>query len=109
MAIPPSALRVLVKLPVEAEWKHLGLELGVPPHTLNKIQFNNANRPDLAQQCLTDTFSWWLKNDPDATYERLACGLRNIGNARLAAQLSEQQHGEKIDTNYLCPLHVWFA
>ena len=90
MAIPPSALKDLVKFPVAAEWKQLGLQLGVPLHRLRRIQANNRNCPDFAQECLTDMFYWWLNNGRNATYERLGCGLRSIGKARLANQLHKQ-------------------
>jgi len=42
MAVPPSALKDLVKLPVAAKWKQLGLQLGVPMHRLQQIQANNT-------------------------------------------------------------------
>ena len=90
MAIPPSALKDLVKLPVAAEWRQLGVQLGVPLHRLRRIQANNRNCPDFAQECLTDMFYWWLNNGRDVTYERLGCGLRGIGETNLATQLCEQ-------------------
>ena len=90
MAIPPSALKDLVKFPVAAEWKQLGVQLGVPLHRLRRIQANNRNCPDFAQECLTDMFYWWLNNGRDVTYERLECGLRGIGKTRSAKQLHKQ-------------------
>ena len=90
MAIPLSELKDLVKLPVAADWRQLGLQLGVPLHRLRRIQANNRNCPDFAQECLTDMFTWWLNNGRDTTYERLECGLRGIGETRLATQLREQ-------------------
>ena len=42
MAIPSLALKDLVKLPVGAEWKQLGLQLGVPLHRLWWIQAHAA-------------------------------------------------------------------
>ena len=89
-----------MKLPVAAEWKQLGLQLGVPLHKLNEIQANNRNCPDFAQECLTDMFYWWVKNGRDSTSERLEHGLRDIGKTRLAIQFRKQHsqisHGEEI-------------
>ena len=90
MALSPSALKDLVKLPVAAEWRQLGVQLGVPLHRLRRIQANNRNCPDFAQECLTDMFYWWLNNGRDKTYERLACGLGDIGKTTLATQLRKQ-------------------
>ena len=89
MAVPPSALKDLVELPVAAEWKQLGLQLGVPLHRLRRIQANNSNCPDFAQECLTDMFDWWLNNGHDKTYERLERALNTIGKRELARQFHE--------------------
>ena len=82
MAVPPSTLKDLVKLPVAAEWKQLGLQLGVPLHRLRRIQANNRSYPDFAQECLTDTLHWWLNNGRGKTYERLARALNTIGERK---------------------------
>ena len=105
MAVPPSALKDLVKLPVAAEWRQLGVQLSVPLHRLRRIQANNRNCPDFAQECLTDMFYWWLNNGHDKTYERLASGLRDIGKTNLATQLREQHlNGQQTDSKRL-----WFT
>ena len=55
MAVSPSALKDLVKLPVAAELKQLGVKLGVRIHTLNEIQaFNHENSLNFARGCLRD-------------------------------------------------------
>ena len=46
MAVPPQGLKDLVKLPVAAEWKHLGLRLDVPLYKLNEIQANHEHSPN---------------------------------------------------------------
>ena len=99
MAVPSSALKDLVKLPVAAEWKQLGVQLGVPIHTLDEIQANHEHSPNFAQECLSDMFTWWLNNGRDTTYERLECGLRDVGETRLAQQFHQQRSnssGEQI-------------
>ena len=100
MAIAPSALKDLVKLPIAAEWRQLGVQLGVPLNRLRRIQANNRNCPDFAQECLTDTFNWWLNNSRNATYDRLERGLRDIRMTKLATQLREQHsNGEEIKSS----------
>ena len=76
-----------MKLPVAAEWKRLGLELGVPNHKLREIQSNNRHSPEFAHGCLADMFDWWLNNGP--THERLARAMIAIGRGELAKQFQE--------------------
>ena len=92
MAIPE--LKDLVKLPVAAEWKQLGVQLCVPTHMLDEIQANHENSPNFAQECLRDMFNWWLNNGRDVTPEKLECGLRDIGKTQLATQ--QHSHGEEM-------------
>ena len=82
--LPALELRDLVKLPVAAKWRQLGLQLGVPHHRLLQIQANNQHSPDFAQECLTEMLDWWLNNGP--THEKLACALIAIGKGELAKQ-----------------------
>jgi len=89
MAVPPSALKDLVKLPVAAEWRQLGVQLGVPLHRLRQIQANNKNSPDFAQDCLTDMLDWWLNKGHGKAYEKLARALNTIGQRELAIQFHE--------------------
>ena len=95
MDVPPLELKDLVKLPVAAEWKQLGVQLGVPTHTLDEIQANHENSPNFSQECLRDMFNWWLNNGHDTTCERLEHGLRDIGETRLAKEFN-QQHSSSI-------------
>lgn len=91
MAVPPSALKHLVKLPVAAELKQLGVKLGVRIHTLNEIQaFNHENSLNFARGCLRDILYWWLNDGHDTICDRLEHGLRVIGETRLALNNSIQ-------------------
>ena len=49
MDVPPLELKDLVKFPVAAKWKQLGVQLGVPTHTLDEIQANHENSPNFSQ------------------------------------------------------------
>ena len=86
MDVPPLELKDLVKFPVAAEWKQLGVQLSVPTHMLDEIQANHENSPNFAQECLRDMFYWWLNNGRDTSYARLKRGLRDIGKTRLAKE-----------------------
>ena len=95
MAIP---LSVLVNLPVAGKWKQLEVQLGVPTETLDEIQANNKNSPDFSQECLRGMFVWWLNINSDATYERLAHGIKDIKTiisvTEFLQQRSDGDHGE---------------
>ena len=54
----------------------------MPLYKLNEIQANHEHSRNFVQDCLSDMFVWWLNNDDDTTYERLACGLRGIGEIK---------------------------
>ena len=83
--LPP--LEMLVNLPVAAEWKEVGLHLGVPDAQLDIIQADNAQYPHHTQCCLRDMFGWCLKNCSGATYEKLVHSLVIVGKHSLAQDL----------------------
>ena len=91
MDVPPLELKDLVKLPVAAKWKQLGVQLGVPTHTLNEIQANHENSPNFAQECLRDMFNRWLNNGHDTSYASLERGLRDIGETGLAKEFHQHR------------------
>ena len=97
MAVSPPDLKDLMNLPVASEWRQLGLQLGVPAHKLNEIQLKHGNSPNFAQDCLRDMFDWWLNNDHNTNYERLAHGIRDIEKIRLVTRfLQQHSHGEVV-------------
>ena len=72
-------MKDLMKLPVAAQWKDLGVQLGVPKHVLDEIQADQKNSPHVSRECLRDMFDWWLNNGLDVTHERLDRALGDIG------------------------------
>ena len=96
MAAPSLELKDLVKLPVAAKWKDLGVQLGVPTHKLDEIQADQKNSPHVSQECLRDMFDWWLNNGHDVTKEKLDRALRDI----------EKTHGEEMHTNQSVVTHM---
>ena len=73
-----------------AKWRVLGLKLEVPHHQLDIFQANHQRSPNHVQDCLTSMFDWWLKNDNDPTYEKLAQAIAAIGERQLAKTLCEK-------------------
>ena len=74
-------------LPVQSEWKDLGLQLGVPMLTLSAIQSSHAGHHHASENCLTDMFDWWLKNDKDAAYEKLVQSLIAVERSDVAESI----------------------
>ena len=89
-AVPMADLAKLTNLPVAAEWRILGVKLGVPSHQLNTIQNNCAHYHDYTNQCLTSMFEWWLRNSYESTYESLATALSTIGRRDLALKVCQE-------------------
>ena len=70
-----------------AEWYNLGLQLGLPPSTLDVIQ---KNHPGDCNQCFTDMIKEWLRtSDLQPTWEALANALESpqVGWSDLAKQI----------------------
>ena len=83
--LSPVSLGYLVRLNghMAADWRQLGLRLGVPNDKLKEIQANHAGHPNQCQLCLTDIFDWWLRNAPNPTCRQIIraiifCGLGEI-------------------------------
>ena len=82
---------------------------------MRSVQANHEHSPNFAQECLSDMFTWWLNNGHDVTYERLECGLRDIGETRMAKQfhqLHSNSSGEQMCIfNNTCreAIYIWFA
>ena len=74
-----------------AEWRTLGIQLGLSPDRLRTIQSNNAHYPDMAGQCLTDMFTFWITSNCISTYEVLATALNVIGRNDLALEVCREK------------------
>ena len=78
----------LINLPVAAEWRPLGLKLGVPSYELNAIQENNAGRNNMVVNCLMSMFEWWLDNCSELNYTKIVEALVAIGQTDVAKEVS---------------------
>ena len=63
---------------IAPKWREIGIQLGVPSHELDTIQTNNRGDPNMAKNCLSYMFDWWLKNDQDITPEKLAKAIHTV-------------------------------
>ena len=61
---------------VASKWYDLGVQLELDVNKLNTIK---ANHPGDVEQCCTDMYQFWLQSDLQASQEKLAIALQNIG------------------------------
>ena len=85
----PKDLQKLVLLPVASDWWDVGLQLGIPKHTLSTIQASHMGHPKGPQRCLGDALDWWLKNTNEPSYEKLETALTNTDNGEGTTKLSK--------------------
>ena len=71
-------------------WYSLGIQLGLTPGTLSSIE---SNHPHDADRCKIDVLDWWLRNEQDGTWEKLAQALEAMrGHDVLVQKLREKVH-----------------
>ena len=75
------------------EWHKLGMQLGVPVHTLSTIERDN---PCDADRCKNKVLIWWLHNVKDGSWDELARAVEAIEYKVLANKLREKYQGELI-------------
>jgi len=63
-----------------ADWKDIGLELGLQLDTLKIIKRNN---PQQAEDCCEEVLDKWLKLTPNATWKTLEVALTNVSRLQL--------------------------
>ena len=88
-------LQKLVLLPVAFDWLSVGLQLGIPKHTLSTIEASHMGHPRGPQHCLGEALDWWLKNADSPLYEKLKTALTNTENGDGVRKLS-QMYGKYI-------------
>lgn len=67
------------------EWEELGIELGIEWFKMKEIKKNrNHCEPRL---CKADLLDHWLENDLQASWERLASALDNMGKKVVAQRI----------------------
>jgi len=57
-----------------ADWKEIGVEMGLPDAKLRAIRQDNPHR---VKDCCNEMFSEWLKVDTTATWEKLFAAIES--------------------------------
>ena len=71
-----------------AEWYQLGVQLEVPPATLNALE---RDHPHDARRCMTEVINRWLQNTPDCSWANLAQVVEAMDDyAALAERLRQK-------------------
>lgn len=80
-------LRTIVeKLHEVTEWHALGIQLKVPSSTLRAIE---QDWPRDAERRKSEMVNAWLRQDSDASWEKLAQALSTVGYQVLSEELSQ--------------------
>ena len=68
-----------------AEWKSIGVHLGVPVDELYVIEKDHR----MCKDCLREMFVWWLRNGDDVTAKKLAKVVHEV-NDRAEAEINRK-------------------
>ena len=68
------------------KWFDLGLYLGL---SYNDLKIIEHNYPRDAEQCLTECLAKWLTDDIEATWDKLAIAVDEVGGTSVAEYISE--------------------
>ena len=71
-----------------AEWYQLGVQLEIPPATLNTIE--SDHRHD-ARRCMTEVIIRWLQNAPQCSWAKLAKAVEEMGGCAALAERLRQK------------------
>ena len=70
----------------EVNWYQLGVQLGLKPYKLEEFQ---AKHPRDVQNCKTEVLNWWLDNEENTSWEKLAKAVEK-NHSVLAKKLREK-------------------
>lgn len=87
---------------VVTEWFRLGLKLGVPPNTMETIQYDHCND---VEACKIKVVQQWLKQ-PHPLWCSLVEALNEIGLKKIAAKISDNYSTSKFILHAICLL-LW--
>ena len=71
------------------KWKIIGIELGIPPDTLEAI---SRDHPQSINNCFLEMISEWLRNSREPTWEDLISALKSplVEQQTLSAELENK-------------------
>ena len=74
---------------IEAEWRYVGVKLGVPKAQLDNIQTTNAHQGG-ETQCMAEMLSFWLQSTPkESQWDNIIAALKEV-NKNLADKLERE-------------------
>ena len=83
--IPITVLTLTNVLRNVIDWETLGTKLGVRKSKIKEIAMDrNYRRPNL---CKCDVLDFWLRNDHDASWGKLAAALDNMDECNVASNI----------------------
>ena len=95
--------------PVSAEWRNVGIALGLMPSSLDRIQAENSDDPSA---CLTMMVMQWLKRNyynvkrfGEPTWQRLVKVVGNStggANIALAREIARMHRAKGMSNRYIC-------
>ena len=71
-----------------AEWYQLGVQLEIPPATLNTLEHDH---PLDARRCMTEVITRWLQNAPECSWAKLAKAVEAMGGYAVLAERLRQK------------------
>ena len=78
----------LISLGLAADWKELGIYLGIGSEDNNEIETNNSGRPNIVSHCFNNVIHAWLGGDSKfVNTETLAEAVKVAGYERLATKI----------------------
>ena len=78
-----SVRNLFSELEPVTRWFQLGINLGLQPHELNKVQQDNHG----SDQQMLQTLDLWLRRTPDASWLNVVSALEKMGENRVATNI----------------------
>ena len=94
-----------VRKETAARWRDLGVELTVSDAKLDNI---TEDFPRDVERCCSEMLSYWLRNDPQASWNKLIEALKHIGKKVLAKNI-EIDILKGFVTSYVCTYIITYC
>ena len=73
---------------VAPQWRDLGIQL-MEQESVDMLAIIEANHPNDVQRCCTEMLEYWLRNDDDASWNKLISAFEQIGQKAVAAKIKK--------------------
>ena len=68
-------------------WETLGVMLDVAVSKMNEISINRSGNKDKVCLCKQDLLYYWLKTDPEPSWDKVAVALDDMDETKLASEI----------------------